>query len=354
MQTYYLPKFIGSYAYLHFNNPLGTVISTKGPFLPDIPVNVINQDASVGAILAAQPVTGLLKVREGVKAARADEQIALAQVHKATRLLSNGVEQLYLGLVAAQRLRGGAALAVRAAEQLAKTKTVEARLALIEAQQALQTVDNQVADLYDQLDALMDLPLGTRLELEEVPLPACQFTSAEQAAQCAVATSPDVQEAWHTVEKARAGVGAKKLDYLPDVNVVGGYINQNAASYIQSNIGFVGAQASFTLFEWGKRQHALHEMQTTLVMAETKLHQTEDEVRQKVYKLFREVNQHRLALKTAQDMAELRREMEQNAKAPAALMDAVKERMKAEVALVQADLAYRMSLAELANITERD
>src|ERR1700677_3799685 len=105
MQTYYLPKFIGSYAYLHFNNPLGTVISTKGPFLPDIPVNVINQDASVGAIIAAQPVTGLLKVREGVKAAKADEQIALAQVNKATRLLTSGVEQLYLGLVAAQRLR---------------------------------------------------------------------------------------------------------------------------------------------------------------------------------------------------------------------------------------------------------
>ena len=75
-------------------------------------------------------------------------------------------------------------------------------------------------------------------------------------------------------------------------------------------------------------------------MAETKLSQTEDEVRQKVRKVFREVHQHYQALKTAQEMARGRGEMVLNAKAEAALMDAVKDQMKAQVALVQADLPH--------------
>src|SRR5262249_46577542 len=77
----YFPKLIGSSIYLHFNHPLGSVLTTQGRPRLGIPaqqvaVNVINSDTSFSTVSVAQPLTALLKVRQGVKIAQADEQIA--------------------------------------------------------------------------------------------------------------------------------------------------------------------------------------------------------------------------------------------------------------------------------------
>jgi hypothetical protein len=48
-------------------------------------VPVLNQDASFANIGAVQPLTDLLKVRQGVKIARADEGIAQARQEKGIR-----------------------------------------------------------------------------------------------------------------------------------------------------------------------------------------------------------------------------------------------------------------------------
>ena len=85
----YFPKVTGSVMYLHFNDNLGTVLSGGGrtvtgpkgkplltfpPFAVNVPV--LNQNTYFSNIMAAQPITDLLKVRQGVKIAQADEQIA--------------------------------------------------------------------------------------------------------------------------------------------------------------------------------------------------------------------------------------------------------------------------------------
>ena len=88
-QADYFPKVIGSAVYLHFNDDLGTVLATQGRTISgprgrplatfpatavDLPV--LNQDTSFANVGVVQPLTDLLKVRQGVKIARADEQIA--------------------------------------------------------------------------------------------------------------------------------------------------------------------------------------------------------------------------------------------------------------------------------------
>ena len=73
---------IGSAVYFHFNDELGTVLTTPGrtvtgPLgrvtvgLPSATVNaaVLNQDSEFSTVAAVQPLTALLKVRQGVKAA---------------------------------------------------------------------------------------------------------------------------------------------------------------------------------------------------------------------------------------------------------------------------------------------
>jgi outer membrane protein TolC len=359
----YFPTVSGTALYFHFNDNLGHVLTTQGrtlmgaqgvPLLSFPPTTieaaVLQQNSSFAYVNVLQPITDLLKVRQGVKIAQADEQIAKADLEKGTRELASGVEQLYWGLLAARRIRAGALEGVRGAELLAQTQTLEARTALVEARQALQQVEKQVADLQEQLNGLLDLPLCTPLEQVEPPLPVLPYRCVDEVIGLALAASPEIRKAQQTIAKAQAAAAAGKLDYVPSIAAVGGYANQTAASYIQQDIGYLGVVGTYTFVDWGKRRNTIRERKTLASMATLQLQQTEDEVRQKAQKAFREVAEAQQARTTAQEMLTLRGEAEKNAAAPAAMMAAAKSRMLAEVDFVKADLAYRQAYVQLMSL----
>src|SRR5438876_9701425 len=306
MQGNYFPQIIGQSVYMHFNDDLGTVLTTQGRTVrgprgrplatfPSTAINlpVLNQDTALNTLAVVQPITDLLKVRQGVKIARADEQIAQAQLEKGTGELLSGVEQLYWGLLAAERIRAGAQAAVAGVEPLARTGSLEARTALVEGKQGLLEVSNQIADLQEQLAILLDVPTCTQFELVEPPLPAAPVTCADEAVALALAASPDIREAEQNICKARAAVCAAKLDYVPSIAAVGGYSNQTMADYIQPNIGFVGVMGTYTFVDWGKRRNTIRERDTFVAMATLKLQQTQDDVRKNALNEFREYEQSR-------------------------------------------------------------
>src|SRR5262249_6995525 len=160
----------------------------------------------------------------------------------------------------------------------------------------LQQVEKQIADLQEQLNGLLDLPLCTTLELVEPPLPVLPVACAEEAIALALAASPEVRQAQQTILKAEAAVAAGKLDYVPSIAVIGGYANQTVANYIQPNIGYVGVVGSYTFVDWGKRRNIVRERRDLVTMATLKSQQTRDEVRQKAAKVFREVQESQAAL----------------------------------------------------------
>ena len=349
MQGNYFPQIIGQSVYMHFNDDLGTVLTTQGRTVrgprgrplatfPSTAINlpVLNQDTALNTIAVVQPITDLLKVRQGVKIARADEQIAQAQMEKGTRELLSGVEQLFWGLIVAQRIRAGAEAAVAGAEPLAKTGNLEARTALVEGKQGLQEVSNQVADLQEQLAILLDVPTTTQFDLVEPPL--------------ALANSPDIREAEENIAKAQAAVRAAKLDYVPSIAIVGGYTNQTAADYIQPNIAYIGAMGTYTFVDWGKRRNTIRERDQFVAMANLKMQQTQDDVRQKTLKAFRDYEQSQQAVKLAADLVKVRKEGE---KAAATLKDkltAAKDSMTAQVDYMKADLAQRIAFVKLMSL----
>ena len=359
----YFPKVIGGVVYFHFNDDLGKVLTTQGrtisgprgvPLLTFPPTSiqaaVLQQNSTFTTVNVLQPITDLLKVRQGVKIAQADEQIAQADLERGTRELVSGVGQLYWGLLAARRIQKGAVEGVRGAELLAQTGTLEARTALVEARQALQQVEKQIADLQEQLNGLVDLPLCTTLDLVEPPLPVPLFRCVDEVIGLALAASPEIRKAQQTIAKSQAAVAAGKLDYVPSIAAFGGYLNQQAMSYVQPNISYLGVMGTYTFVDWGKRRNIIRERNTLESMATIQLQQTEDEVRQKAQKAFREVIQTQQERTTAQEMLDLRKEAEKKAGAPMAMMAAVKARMLAEVDFIKADLAYRQAYVQLMSL----
>jgi outer membrane protein TolC len=237
--------------------------------------------------------------------------------------------------------------------------TPEVQIALVEAKQGLQDVENQIADIEEQLRNLLDLPPCTPIELIEPPLPDLGVACADEVIAVALANSPEVRSAQQDVEKAQAATAAAKVDFLPNIAMVGGYANQEQMDYIQPNFAYVGFVGTYTLFDWGKRRNVLRERENMIRMANLKVQQVQDEVRQNAQKAFREFQQDQAILKNAEDMVKVRQEAVKQAttpeamKNPAPLIEANKNLGLAQVDLVKAQMNYRVAAAKILNLMGR-
>jgi outer membrane protein TolC len=349
----YLPKIFGNVTYLHFNDDLGTVLTAgRGPLgiVPPISkfVAVYSQDTTIASVVAAQPLTKLILVNAGVQIAKADTDAAQAQLDKGTREVLSGVAQAYHGLVGALRIQNALALQVKLLEEVLQAKPLPPlRVALVEAKQGLAQVRGQVQELTDLLNDLLGLPPCTVLEVVD-PVPAdLPLRCADEAAQMAVANSPQIREAATSVAKAEAALQAAKVDYIPDVNVLGGYVNQSLQSYVQPNIGFVGVTASYTFVDWGKRGQVRRQREALIAVARQNLRVTADKVQQEARKAYGTYVQAREAYKLAGEMVQARKEAEKAAEGMAAL-EAKGDTAKAELELMKAEITYRVAHAQLA------
>ena len=353
-QSYYLPQVTGSYAYVHLDSFLGSVLTpgkrlartnfTGVPFS----VPIFNQDQRYAALTVAQPITALLKVRQGVRIARADERIAAIQLDKARREIQKGVDDLYFGLLAARRIRAGALVAASAAEKLAAaTGTAQARLTALQARQGLQAANKEVAGLTEQLDSLLGLPLCTELELAEPAPLVTPVACADEAVGLALSVSHDIQEARENIEKASAGVRVAKLAYVPEVNLLGFSVAQDGIPSIQNGFSGVALVGSVPLFEGGRRRQTVRQRETLLMLAREKLRDTEDRVRLDAQKAYREFVESGAALAMATDVLSLHQQVLREARTPAEQKAAVEAQMKAEIDYVKARLAQRMAYATL-------
>lgn len=353
----YFPKVIGSDTYFHFNDDLGSVVTFQRGRLGILPpgsriinATVINQDSNLAAIMVGQPITKLIAVNAAVQLARADQDVAQAQLDKGTRELLSGVAQAYYGLLGAQRIEAVLEMQVSLLEQVLQAKPVpELRIGLVEIRQGLVQVRGQVQDLTHTLNDLLSLPPGTVLELVD-PVPAeLPVRSVEDAAQLALASSPEVREAEQGIAKAEAAMKIARMAYLPDVSVMGGYANQTSASYIQPNIGFVGVTGSYTFFEWGKKRDIKRQRDLDMALAHQNLQVVTDKVQLDARKAYVAYDQAREAYRLSGDMVQARKEAEKAASGPAA-MQAKADTSKAELDRMKAEIEYRVAHAKLAGL----
>lgn len=354
----YLPKIIGVDDYFHFNQDLGTVITIPGRprgFLPagaiTREVAVFNQDSNLATVMLAQPITKLILVNAAVKLARADREIAQAQLDKGTRDLLSGVTQAYYGLVGALRIQAALELQVKVLEPIVEAKPLpDLRASLVETRQGLAQVRQQIADLTQTLINLLGLPPCTCLEVVEPLPPELPVHCAGEAAELALANNPEIREAEQNIAKAEAGLQAARMECLPDVTVIGGFANQTAADYIQPDIGYLGVTASYTFWDWGKRRQIIRERETQISLAHQNVQVTADKVRLEAAKAYDDYEQTRETYRLAGEMVQVRQAAEKEATDPQNAVQAKGETIKAKLDAMKAEIAYRVAHAKLAGL----
>jgi outer membrane protein TolC len=199
-------------------------------------------------------------------------------------------------------------------------------------------VDTSPAELTRALNSLISFPADTKLELV-IPEPlAAETLSLPSATQQALASNPEIVEAEQTLVKAQAAAKLSKLEYIPDVAVMGGYAYQTAVGILPLDFSFIGVVATYNVFDFGKRENTIKERQTNVELAQLNLQGVKSKVTGVVQKTFGTM-QNALRVREATRAALL-----------AISPDDRAERSRAEAEMAQAELDYRLACADFHNM----
>jgi outer membrane protein TolC len=350
VQADYFPKLEASFLNLHFNKFMGQQIQL---FRRDAEIPLFGKNWTAVTLTVIQPVTQLLQVHQAVNVARADEEIAKAKAAGMTSQIAMNIEHAYFALLIAQRQQIVAETKVKMLEsgsQLASTiampvgNMMEHKAALLEASKELETANNEVTEWTQSLNALIGFSADTKLLLVP-PEPATETVSLPQATQQAIANSPEVVEAKETVVKAKAASKLAKLEYVPAVAVMGGYINQPqpVLPVLPQDFSFIGFTATYTIFDFGKREKTVSERNTQVSMAEANVALVQAKVAAGVQKAFMDLERTRKIRDLTRQLAVSYQEISLNNTAA---------RARAEAEMFQAEMDYRGAYTQLKRIID--
>ena len=367
LQSDYFPR-VGAYLVnIHYNKFMGDTIQLfrRGIFFPTVSraVPLFDKDQTFVGPTVTQPLTPLFKVHEAVRIAKADERIAQAKADAVSIKLAADVERAYFDLLIAQRRQAEAMANVQMAERKLQIASAAAapvdglaprETALLEAKKALLAASDKVTELINSLTDLTGLPEDTRLELIPPPPVVIEADSSPQQPQKqqqpqkprpVIAYNPEIVEAEETVVKAKAAHRLAKLEYVPDAVITGGYMFQTGIPALPDDFSWIGVIATWTLFDFGKRERTIKERGAQVTMAKANLEMVRAKVAAAAQKTVMDLDRTRRILELTRQVASLQRaatprDQDPSPEAKAALA-------KAEAEMFQAELDYRMAYAQM-------
>jgi outer membrane protein TolC len=267
----YFPSVTTQAFNLHLSETPGELLSFRRPLtgaLISVPVGVIAQDQTTVNVVATQPITQLFAVRQLVKIAQADENIARTKAGMPLTTITRQVEKNFFDLLVAERELAAAASDARKVRTSWATvgdagllATAAQQTDALRVERAQAAVAGEVATLTAALNGLLGLAPETRLELVP-PAPLVEnLTLKDALARAQASPSFEVVEAEQTAVKARSAAKLARLAYVPGVAILGGYVHQDALSdtVLPENFAYVGVVATYTLFDSFKRERAIKE-----------------------------------------------------------------------------------------------
>lgn len=254
---------------------------------------------SFGA-LAAQPILEQGKINAGVRVADADVKIARTQTLQSAQQVLQSVEQLFYGSLIAQKNEES----IRIGIELTKLKLYDEESALLAGQTDSAVKAGLQADLAQQEEQLLEardhreddqgdlaismgLPYSAVFELtgptDSLPViePFDFYLQSEKG------NNLDILLAGQTLQKAVSGVSEAKKDYLPSLDVVGGYFNQSIITVLPTINYFIGLQLSWNFIDFGKRRSVLNERKSQQKQAELNLDYSKRSLDNEVFKAYR-------------------------------------------------------------------
>jgi outer membrane protein TolC len=217
---------------------------------------------------------------------------------------------------------------------------------MISAEQLVVGPASKVKELTASLNELLGTPDGTKLELV-APEPLVENISLTEVTDKAMAANPEVIEAEQTAIKAHAANKISKMEYAPTVAIVGGYANQTAVSDLifPRAAAYIGVVATYTVFDFGKREHGVKESKANAEAADLGVSLTKAKVAAAVKNSYFELERSRQFTQLARRMASATRVVEASYKPDDPEVESA--RAKVEADMFRSELEYRQALAKV-------
>jgi hypothetical protein len=121
---------------------------------------------------------------------------------------------------------------------------------------------------------------------------------------------------------------------------------QNVLPAVNSNFGYGGVMASYTLFDFGKREHAVKEARARVGMAETALQLTKAKLAADVKKTYFELERSRQLSQVVQKMGSSTALL-MKISSDSENLEVRKARADVELEMLEADFAHRQAFNRL-------
>ena len=345
VKAMYFPNVSGQFENLHFNKHPGEIFTVQRPLagtILSVPTNIIEQDQTAVNFSVVQPLTPLFAVRQLVRIARADENIARAKAGMPVAERAGLVEKTYFDLLVAERHLAGAAVEAR------KVQARYQQLNLVSTAKSLSLAETTVRQLTASLNEMLGLAAGTRLELVP-PEPLVEHLSLADAIGQASAANTDVIEAEQTALKAHAGSRLSKMEYFPSIAIVGGYAHQSAINVVlPEDFAYVGVIATYTIFDSFKRERGVKERSAQVQAAELAVQLNRAKAASAVKTSYLELERARELVQLVRRMAPAPRVIAASYVSDRTDVDAAQAGIETE--LFRAELEYRQAYARVKSL----
>jgi len=346
------------------------VTSVTGPIPPkSIFIDQGSLTSYTSGTQLTQPFTQMFKIHEATRAATADVDTAKIQLTQAENEIALKVRQLYFDLLISQLKLEAAKDEVSAsgiknaesADAVARgsaldVSALESHAAVLEAEQTELTEHLQMHDLTLSLNDLLGLPLTSQLVLDsDISGTDVSVPVRDECLRIAREQSTAIRSAEEAVIKAKAGLGAAKDAYIPDITGLARYSYQSGVPLLVHNFGTFGFNFSYDLFDGGSRRAELKDARVILSEAQTNLDKVEDEVTVEVESAYDKVEQLQNMVHVAEEVQAVRteaarlsdRQFEQNAALASARSEAHAKAASARASLLEAKLGLSLAEADL-------
>ena len=319
-----------------------------------------------------QPLTQMFKIRQSTRAATADIETSKVQLTQAENEIVLQVRKLYSNLLTAQlkmeaaneEVSAGQVKNQEAVDAVARGKALEvavleSRASVLDARHTVLSEQLAIRDLTLSLDDLLGLPLGAPLQLDpDISALTIAVPARSECLRIAREQSPAILAAQQAVVKAKAGLGAAKDAYIPDITGLARYSYQSGISFLVHNFGTFGFNMTYELFDGGRRIADIKDARTVLEQAEVNLDKTVDEVDVAVESAYDGVEQSESLVKVVQEGLEVRteaarladRQFEQNEALASSRAEAHAKLASARSSLVEATLGLSLAQADLKQV----
>ena len=317
----------------------------------------------IGYASVAQPLTQQYKIGLGIELAKVGVDATAEHVRAKRQGVVNEVRRLYYGIAQAESGKTMLQATVDFLRQLqretsqqvvqrvvlqADLLTVKAQL--VQAEYELLKFNDPIETQKEQLNRLMGRPIDAPLEIDVSSIVESEPVSLTDAYAEALSSRPDIRLARVHQRQTQLERRLASAERIPDVSLsLQALRTVNFSSVFPNSVSSVGLQATWDVFDWGRKGKEVQTKQDAEAQAALELKDTEARVMADVAHRYRRIVEARKAVELAQALRSANTEALRVTRNRYVQREAVfSEVAKVQSSLAETDHRYTQALMDLA------